>query len=145
MQSYDDYLPLWKEHLYTTQALESPPIPPSAQLLHTPLIAENWKVHFQSHPNQDLVNYFLDGLTAGFRICFATPANLHATKRNMSPATDHTTVVEDYFQAELDHNRIFDPFARSQCQSIHVSRFRVISRHYQTNKWHLIVDLSHPV
>ena len=88
-----------KKHLSTTQMLESPPIPPSAQLLHTPLIAENWKVHLQNHPNHDLVNYFL---TAGFRIGFATPANLHAAKRNMSSATDHPTVVEDYLQAELD-------------------------------------------
>jgi len=94
-----------------------------------------------SHPNQDHVNYFLDGLTAGFKISFATPANLHAAKRNMSSATDHPTVVEDYFQAELDHNRIFGPFANSQCQSVHISRFRVIPKHHQTNKWHLIVNL----
>ena len=83
--------------------------PLSAQLLHTPLIAENCQVHFQSHPNQDLVNNFLEGLTAGFKISFATPANLHAAKRNMSSATDHPTVVEDYLQAELDHNWIFGP------------------------------------
>jgi len=120
--------------------LESPPIPPSAQFLHTLLIAENWKVHLQSHPDQDLVNYFLDGLTAGFRISFATPANLHAAKKSMSSATEHPAVVEDIFKP---HNRIFGTFARSQCLSIHVSRFGVTPKRHQTNKWHFIVDLSH--
>ena len=81
---------------------------------------------------------------ACFRIGFATPANLHVAKRNMSSATDHPTVVEDYLQAELDHNQIFGPFAHSQCQSVHVSRFGVIPKRHQTNKWCLIVDLSHP-
>ena len=61
----------------------------------------------------------------------------------MSSATDHPTVVEDYLQAELDHNRIFGPFVHSQCQSVPVCRFRVIPKHHQTNKWRLIVDLSH--
>ena len=96
---------------------------PLAQLLHTPLIAENWKVYFQRHPNQDLVNYFLNGLTASFRISFAKPANLHAAKRNMLSARDHSTVVEDYLQAELDHSWIVGPFPHSQCQNVYVSRF----------------------
>ena len=142
--SYDDWLPQWKRHLSTMQMPDPPLIPHSAQFVHTPLNAKSWQVYLQSHPNQDLVNYFLDGLTAGFRIGFTTPATLHAAKRNMSSATDHPTVVEDYLQAELDHNRIFGPYSRSQCQNVHVSRFGVIPKQYQTNKWRLIVDLSHP-
>lgn len=62
----------------------------------------------------------------------------------MSSALAHPSVVDDYLQVELNHSRIAGPFPRSQCQSVHISRFGVIPKGHQSNKWRLIVDLSHP-
>jgi len=52
--------------------------------------------------------------------------------------------VDDYLQAELDHKRIAGPFLPSQYQGVHITRFGVIPKGHQPNKWQLIVDLSHP-
>ena len=62
----------------------------------------------------------------------------------MSSALVHPSVVDNYLQAELNHNRIAGPFPLSQCQEVHISRFGVIPKGHQSNKWCLIVDLSHP-
>ena len=45
---------------------------------------------------------------------------------------------------KLEHSRIAGPFPPSQCQGVHISRFGVIPKGHQPNKWRLIVDLSHP-
>jgi len=143
--AYDEWLPLWQRHLSTTQLQENPPIPQSAQQIYTPLIVANWQFHLKDHPNQELVRYFLNGLRTGFRIGFSTPATLHSARKNMSSAIDHQSVVDDYLQAELSHNRISGPFPLAQCQGVHISRFGVIPKRHQNNKWRLIVDLSHPL
>jgi len=62
----------------------------------------------------------------------------------MSSALAHPSIVDDYLQAELDQKRIAGPFLPSQCREIHISRFGVIPKEHQPNKWLLIVDLSHP-
>jgi len=41
-----------------------------------------------------------------------------------------------------NHNRIFP---LSQCLGGYISRFGVIPKHHQINKWHLIIDLLHPL
>ena len=62
----------------------------------------------------------------------------------MSSALAHPSVVDDYLQAELNCKRITGPFLPFQCQGVHISRFGVIPKGYQPNKWWHIVDLSHP-
>ena len=61
----------------------------------------------------------------------------------MDSATLHPAVVTGYLKTELDQSRIAGPFTTSIVQGGHTSRFGVIPKH-QTNKWRLIVDLSHP-
>ena len=98
IQIYDDWLPLWKRHLSATQ-LQGPPLIPLPAERHTPLIVENWNFYLQNHPNQELIHYFLDGLTARlFRIAFSTPATLHPAKKNTSSAMNHPSVVDDSFK-----------------------------------------------
>jgi len=119
-------------------------LPPAAQHIATPLKVWNWYHHLQAHPNQELVQYFITGLIVGFRIGLTSQAPLYPAKKNMSSALAHPSVVDDYLQVELDHKRISGPFLPSQCQGVHISRFEVIPKGHQPNKWRLIVDLSHP-
>ena len=62
----------------------------------------------------------------------------------MSSALARPLVVDEYLQVELEHSRIAGPFPPSHSQGVHISRFGVIPKGHQPNKWRLIVDLSHP-
>jgi len=140
--SYEEWLALWKENVGDTSSSNITAL--DAQHITTPLQVQNWQRYLQAYPIQELAQYFITGLMTGFRIGFTPQAPLHSAKKNMSSALAHPSVVDDYLQAELDHKRIAGPFSPSQCQGVHISRFGVIPKGHQPNKWRLIVDLSHP-
>ena len=132
--SYKDWLPLWKEHLTNTP--EVPVIPQSACKISTPLNTQNWHQYLLGHPDQELVSYFLEGISAGFRIGLSTPAHsLHSAHRNLRAALLHPQIVDDYLQTELSLGRISGPFLKSQCSTVQISRFGVIPKRHQPNKW----------
>ena len=60
----------------------------------------------------------------------------------MQSAITHPKPVEDYLQAELQAGRIVGPLPATV--AIHTSRFGVIPKSGQPNKWRLILDLSSP-
>jgi len=107
-----------------------------------PLQVQNWKYFLQAYPNQELVEYFITCLLTGFRISWSCGAQLSSAKRNMSSALAHPSVVDNYLQVELDHNRVARPFPRFQCLGVHISWFGVIPKSHQPNKWCLIVHPS---
>ena len=77
--SYEEWLMLWKDHVVDTP---NPSIlPSSAQLITTPLNVWNWHHYLQAHPNQELVQYFITGLTVGFRIGLTSQAPLRPVKK----------------------------------------------------------------
>ena len=132
--TYKDWLPLWKEHLTNTP--EVPVIPQSACKINTPLNTQNWHQYLFGHPNQELVSYFLEGISAGFRIGLSTPAHsLHSVHRNLQAALLHPQIVDDYLQTELSLGRISGPFLKSQCSTVQISHFGVIPKYHQPNKW----------
>ena len=140
---YDRWLPLWKERLSTVSDL--PVVPPSACKINTPLNANNWQHHLSTHPNQNLVLYFIDGISNGFRIGISTPVQvLQSARKNLQAALLHPQVVDEYLQSELILQRISGPFQQTQCPVVQISRFGVIPKNHQPDKWRLIVDLSHP-
>ena len=53
--------------------------------------------------------------------------------------------MEEYLAAEISQNRVAGPFTRSSITDVHINRFGAIPKGHQSNKWRLIVDLSHPV
>ena len=97
-----------------------------------------------SYPHREMVHFFLKGIhvSEGFQIGYSSPpSNL---KSNMQSALHHPEVVDWYLAAEVQEHRVVGPFQRSSIPAAHVSRFWVIPKAHQPNKWHLIVDLSHP-
>jgi len=110
-----------------------------------PLQVQNWQYFLQAYPNQELMEYFTTGLLTSFRIGCSSRAQLRSAKRNMYSALAYQSVVDNYLQVELDHNRVAGLLPRSQCLAVHISHFGVIPKSHQPNKWHLIVDFSHPL
>ena len=52
--------------------------------------------------------------------------------------------VEEYLQTELAAGRIVGPFEEGEIPTAQVSRFGVIPKVNQPNRWRLILDLSSP-
>ena len=139
--------PQWLQHwLRATQGAPTHcQVPPAASVITTPLVHSIWRTMLISHPHRALVHFFLQGITTGFRIGYSLqPAALKSARRNMSSAYDHAPVVSNYLEAELAEGRVVGPFPPAMVPSAHISRFGVIPKSHQPNKWRLIVDLSHP-
>ena len=98
-----------------------------------------------SSPEQNLIHFFLRGITAGFHIGYnPTSESLKSSKRNMQSAVLHLEVVDEYLAKEQKTGRVMDPFNQITIPEAHINRFGVISKAHQLNKWQLIVDLFHP-
>ena len=70
---------------------------------------------------------------------------MKSAKRNLCCALQHPNTVEKYLAEEIALGRVAGPFQQSLVPHAHLSRFGVIPKNHQPNKWRLIVDLSHPV
>ena len=130
----------------TAESPQIPQVPESACGIHTPLKHPAWLQALSGHPDQALVQYFLRGITEGFRIGYSSAMehNLKSSKRNLEGAIQHPEVVNDYLENERSLNRVAGPYNRSQLLPVHISRFGVIPKSHQCDKWRLIIDLSHP-
>ena len=116
--TYDSGLPLWKNHLLNIS--ETPAVPPLACQIHTPLNLQSWQYHLSRHPNQQLVKYFLEGISSGFRIG-PTMETLRPAQKYLQGALLHPQVVDEYLQAELSLHRISGPFPQTSCPAIQIS------------------------
>jgi len=120
-------------------------VPPAATEICSPLNANNWRRLLTDHPNRLLVDFFINGITKGFRIGFTQQSKpLQSAKRNLTCALEHPDTVKTYLAEEIAAGRVAGPFPKSLVPQAHVSRFGVIPKNHQPNKWRLIVDLSHP-
>ena len=109
------------------------------------MIPKNWALLLSSHPNQELAQFFITGISHGFRIGFKKPPKpLKSAKRNLECALHHPDIVTQYLADEIAQHRIAGPFKRHVIPEAHISRFGVIPKNHQPDKWRLIIDLSHP-
>jgi len=141
--NYHDWIPAWKAHL---EGLPTDvQVPLEARNNSSPLQPRNWRKLLSEHPNRPLVEFFLNGITDGFRIGYRQqPKPLQSAKCNLSCALQHPDTVKNYLAEEISAGRVAGPFSKPLVPNAHVSRFGVILKSHQPNKWRLIVDLSHP-
>ena len=94
-----------------------------------------------------MVEFLFQGLTKGFCIGFdyASTITLKSAKSNMESVRFHAELVDEYLQTEIPLGCVAGPFPPDAIPDGHVSRFRVISKNHQPNKWWLIVDLFYPL
>ena len=120
-------------------------VPPLARSICTPLDYSAWCYFLQGEANRELAYFFLKGISQGFRVGFNYDACvIYPATKNLQCAYDHPQVVEDYLHSEVTTSRVAGPFCEAAISEIHTSRFGVIPKNHQQDKWRLIVDLSHP-
>ena len=89
----------------------------------TPLIAMNWALLLSTHPNQEIVHWYLGG-RIGFK---SSPKSLKSAKQNLGCALQHSDIVSQYLTEEIGHHQAAGPFKRLAILDSHISRFGVIS------------------
>ena len=120
-------------------------VPPGATAITTPLVQVQWLKYLSNHPSHTLVNFFITGISQGFRLGFNRPLSQHkSAHKNLSSAVIHPEVIDEYLAAEVKKSRRAGPFSKLDVPHAHTSRFGVIPKKY-SQQWRLIVDLSHPV
>ena len=101
-------------------------VPQEAQHISFLLLPQEWKHLLETYPYQDLVTFFLQGLTEGFRISYNYTLNtLKPARTNMKSAFTHQAVVEEYIQKELTLSRMPGPFPH---HSIHGGQVNTIKQ-----------------
>ena len=113
--------------------------------ISTLLSLSGWRLLLHGHPNWDLVHLFLTGISQGFRIGYNyRTTTCKPSKRNLPGALSHPEVVDEYLQTEISLGRVVGYFSLEALPAAHISIFGVIPKGYQSDKWHLIIDLSFP-
>jgi len=98
--------------------------------IQTPIRMEEWRSALVSHPDTDLVQLVLQGISQGFRIGFdyGTKRVQRCAHGNMSSALDNPVVVDSYLQVELSLGRVVGPLIPELARRVHTSPFGVIPK-----------------
>ena len=64
--SDDHWLKEWKS--ISADNLTIPLVPDQACFIHTPLVVASWRCVLKEYPNQQLAQFFLNGISEGFKI-----------------------------------------------------------------------------
>ena len=140
--NYADWIQVWTSHLDGLPVYVK--VPPAATAISSPLKVNNWKRLLSDHLNRPLVDFFINGITEGFRIGFKQQSKLlQSAKRNLTCALQYPGTVKNLTE-EIAAGRVAGPFPKSIVPQAHVSQFGIVPINHQPNKWRLIVDLSHP-
>ena len=139
---YTTWISKWLSHLHGSH--DSVKVPPEATRICTPLIPKQWERHLATYPNRELTQFFIAGITSGFRLgCKPSLQKLKSSRKNLVSCQEHPEIVNKYLANELKESRIAGPFNKLSIPDAHISRFGVIPKK-SAGKWRLIVDLSHP-
>ena len=121
------------------------PLPPVLRKITTPVNTAYWATCLASHPDQAFAKYIVDGLSTGFRIGFTyTTQKCIPAKSNHPSANEHPDVIADSLRREVASGRLIGPLNPRQYPFVHISSLGVVPKKHSTNKWRLILDLSHP-
>ena len=96
----------------------------------------------RDYPYQDLVKFFLERISNGFQVGY-NGSNFQSAGKNLTSATAHPDVVDKYLHHELSLGWMSGLYPTSACPDVHISRFGVIPKNHQPDKWRLVIDLSH--
>lgn len=105
---------------------------------------ENLLPFLSSHPDRIFAAYIYDGLTNGFRIGYSnhlSELGLGGTNHPSSMALP--AAVQERIAAEVGAGRLLGPLPAHMLPLVHVSPIGMVPKAH-TDKWRMIVDLSHP-
>ena len=136
LPSSSDWLHCWM------QATHGHPDSPRVQDGYHFSGALNMAPHAPQPPTQTLSAFLLTRGSCRFPYWLQCPSTFtQSATRNMNSASNHAEVVTQYLASEVSEGRVAGPFSPHMA---HISRFGVIPKSHQPNKWRLIIDLSHP-
>ena len=111
----------------------------------SPLVVSKFQIELCNHPDRAAVSYVMEGLKHGFQIgSSSSSCALKSFSANMLSAIQQPSVIDNYLQTEIAHGRIAGPFPTSPFPYLHISRFGIIPKNNQPDKWRLTLDLSSP-
>ena len=97
---YQNWLPEWKRQLSFAPTV--PIVPAMVQVILTPLDLSAWCYFLCGHPDRDLVHFFLQGISEGFRVGFNYQNTvLKPARKNLACAISHPKVVDEYLKTEV--------------------------------------------
>ena len=100
--SYIDWMPAWLAHLAGLP--ESISVPPEAATITSPLVAKSWETLLVNHPIKQLKEFFINGISQGFRIGFKYPLQpLISARQNLNCALQHPDTIEKSLADEISH------------------------------------------
>ena len=101
-------MPAWLAHLAGLPEIIR--VPPKATAITSPLVVKSWKTLLINHPIKQLKEFFIKGISQGFRIGFKYPLQpLISARRNLNCALKHPDTVEEYLADEISHGRVAGP------------------------------------
>ena len=141
--STEVWIARWQDH--QSLAPTMPRVPLSACQINSPLSVSGWRYLLRGYPNQDLVHFFLSGISEGFRIGYNYKEfTCKSARTNLFGALSHPEIVDQYLETKISLGRVICPFPPKGVPDVHLNRFGVIPKNHQPDKWRLIVDLSYP-
>jgi len=105
--SYSSWLSKWTTQLQ--HSLAAPQVPLRACSIQTPLCPAVWQTALLHLPNQQLTQFFLEGITRGFHIGYNHFSNNKLTAK-LQGAQQHPAVVDKYIDKESTLCRMVCPF-----------------------------------
>ena len=91
--------------------------------INTPLSVSGWSLLLLGHPDRCLVQFFLGGISHGFRIGFIPQEkSLRSVHKNMGSALEHPAVVCEYLATEVSLGRVIGPLPPTAVPMVHVNR-----------------------
>ena len=96
LEPYPQWLQQWQNHLTPVPLFNQ--IPVEASYIHTPLISTAWLYHLRHHPHQNLVQYFLQSISLGFRVG-SNGSGTQSAQRNLQITLQlwMTTFIMNYY------------------------------------------------
>ena len=132
------------QHLDGCRPRTSVDLPQSCREIVTPLKWKQWSQLLAGHPDQQFVQYVVQGIQQGFRVGFNyDQAKCQSASRNMPSTDSHAHIVANYLDQEVKAHRVCGPLNPFEWPQVQVSRFGVIPKS-TPGKWRLILDLSSP-
>lgn len=121
------------------------PVPAILEGIFSPLTEKlpAWRALLESHPDEELKRFVLEGLEKGFHVGFQQECRHKSSTHNLLSSMEHPETVSAYVNKECSLGRLLSPFPHSAVPNLHISPFGVIPKK-ATDTWRLIVDLLAP-
>ena len=88
-----------------------------------PLSVSGWRHLLRGYPNQDIVHFFLSGISEGFRIGYNYKEfTCKSAQTNLFGALSHPEIVDQYLETKISLGRVIGPFPPKGVPDVHLKQ-----------------------